>query len=217
MRPSTFFSTLLAATAATVTSAAASSDDDHNLLLVAPIYIQPVSSTGAPTLLAEVQYPSLSSSQDNAPAATAADSQRPEVISYEAPDLPEDIQLVRIGIWDEKVKKWSGSTSVVSVNNFGKGYSPHFVLTLASEDEKQVAGVVVRGVKIDAGHTRDFGPQVVVTRAEQGKQPSLGKNVMLSPEGRKVGEVGEKSFLQKYWWAIAIGAVLMVTGGGDGK
>lgn len=76
----------------------------------------------------------------------------------------------------------------------------------------------MRGVKIDAGHTRDFGPQALVVVTSAGKQPDLNKPVVLSPEGRKVQPEAEKSFLQKYWWAIAIGAVLVMGGGGgDGK
>ncbi|KAK3988147.1 hypothetical protein QBC44DRAFT_293469 [Cladorrhinum sp. PSN332] len=235
MRATTFLSTLLAATAATTVTASPNDDENNHHLLLAPIYIQPIlisssSSNSAPpppTLLAEIQYPSLSSSDPD------SGSTRPEVISYEAPDLsfsdssssPESTQqqqqkLVRIGIYDAQAKKWISSTSVVSASNFGKGYSPHFVLTLDEDKEREerVVGVTVRGVKVDAGHTRDFGPQVVVARIGAGKQPNLGRDVKLSAEGRKVAEEGEKGFLQKYWWAIAIGAVLMLGGGGgDGK
>lgn len=59
-------------------------------------------------------------------------------------------------------------------------------------------GASVKGVKIDAGHTRDFGPQAVVVVQGAGKQPDLNKPVVLSPEGRKVQPEAEKSFLQKY-------------------
>ena len=88
-------------------------------------------------------------------------------------------------------------TSVASAENFGKGYAPHFVVTVDDKGE-EVLGVSVRGVRIDAGHTRDFAPQVVVVPTARGKQPDLNKPVVLSPEGRKVVEEQEKSFLQKY-------------------
>ncbi|KAK4226468.1 hypothetical protein QBC38DRAFT_444607 [Podospora fimiseda] len=234
MRATTLFSTLLAA-AATVT-ASSSSDHDHDNdyghnddsssssnLVLAPIYIQPVThnninNLSPPTLLAEIQYPSSSSSTDDS-------SSRPEIISYSAPEFETDSSLVRVGVWDEKSKKWTSSTSVLAAKNFGKGYSPHFLLTLDNtqqqgnkngDGEEQVIGVVVRGVKIDAGITRDFGPQVIITRVEMGKEVEMGRDVKVDEGGRRV-EVQEKSFLQKYWWALAIAAVLLVGGGGDGK
>jgi hypothetical protein len=85
---------------------------------------------------------------------------------------------------------------VTLAENFGKGYAPHFVVSVDGKGE--VLGVSVRGVKIDAGHTRDFGPQVLVVPTVQGKQPDLNRPVVLSPEGRKVQPEQEKSFLQKY-------------------
>ncbi|KAJ9129919.1 hypothetical protein NKR19_g10131 [Coniochaeta hoffmannii] len=178
----------------------------------ASIYIQPVTSPHSsaepkPALLAEVRYDTSLLSA-------------PEVVTYEAPDLPTDddaaAKLLRLGVYDPSSARWASSTTVASAENFGKGYAPHFVVTVDGEG-REVLGVSVRGVKIDAGHTRDFGPQVVVVPTARGKQPDLNKPVVLSPEGRKVQEEQEKSFLQKYWWVLAIGAVLVMGGGGDGK
>lgn len=152
----------------------------------ASIYVQPVTSSRTepkPALLAEVRYETT----------TPSDS---EVISYEAPDLPADAKLLRIGVYDPSTSRWSSSTSVASVDNFGKGYAPHFVVTVDSQGD--VLGASVRGIKIDAGHTRDFGPQVLVVPTAQGKQPDLNRPVVLSPEGRKVEPEQEKSFLQRY-------------------
>ncbi|OIW27427.1 hypothetical protein CONLIGDRAFT_633791 [Coniochaeta ligniaria NRRL 30616] len=171
----------------------------------ASIYVQPVTSSTTepkPALLAEVRYETTIPSES-------------EVISYEAPDLSADAKLLRIGVYDPSTSRWSSSTSVASVDNFGKGYAPHFVVTVDSQGE--VLGASVRGVKIDAGHTRDFGPQVLVVPTAQGKQPDLNRPVVLSPEGRKVQPEAEKSMLQKYWWVLAIGAVLVMSGGGEGK
>ncbi|KAK3315284.1 hypothetical protein B0H66DRAFT_340214 [Apodospora peruviana] len=196
MRVFTLLSTLLAAAA--VASAETVS-----------IFLQPITTSNnvpPPALLAEVQY--------TAPSPTEPPT-KPEVTSYEAPDIPDDAKLVRIGIYDSAARAWASSTTVVSVDNFGKGYSPHFVLTVSEGGE--LLGVSVRGVRIDAGQTRDFGPQAVVVATGRGKQVDLNKPVVLSPEGKKVQEEGEKSFLQKYWWVIAIGAFLLVSGGGDGK
>lgn len=154
----------------------------------APIYIQPITTPSSqqqpPTLLAEVQYDTLSPS-------TA------EITNYEPPSLPDPTpKLLRIGIYDPSTSRWTSSTTVTSAENFSKGYAPHFVVTVDGKGD--ILGASVRGVKIDAGHTRDFGPQALVVVTSAGKQPDLNKPVVLSPEGRKVQPEAEKTFLQKY-------------------
>lgn len=164
----------------------------------AQIYIQTVGGTSSPVQLAEISYD------------IATPDSGASVTSYEAPELPESASLVRIGLYDSRANKWTGSTSVASVENFGKGYSPHFLLSVdatkyASGDrntqnkpeEVAVLGAGFRGVRIDAGQTRDFGPQARLVVTAMGKQPELNKPVVLSPEGKKV-EKEEKTFLQKF-------------------
>lgn len=154
----------------------------------ANIYIQPLGSSSSPVLLAGLTYDS------SAPDAASSAS----VASYEAPDLPESTELVRVGIYDANQKQWAGSTSVASAENFAKGYSPHFVLSVdGTSGEEVVLGASVRGVRIDAGQTRDFGPQASLLLTSRGKQPDLNKPIVLSPEGKKV-EKEEKTFLQKF-------------------
>lgn len=154
----------------------------------APIYVQPITAPPSqhppPSLLVEVQFNTL------APSTT-------EITNYEPPTLPDPTpKLLRIGIYDPSTSSWTSSTTVTSAENFSKGYAPHFVLTVDGKGE--ILGASVRGVKIDAGHTRDFGPQALVVVTSAGKQPDLNKPVVLSPEGRKVQPEAEKSFLQKY-------------------
>lgn len=173
----------------------------------AKIYIQAVGSASAPVPLAEITY-------DIATPDAAA-----SVTSYEAPELPETATLVRIGLYDSRADKWTGSTSVASAENFAKGYSPHFLLNVdatkssvtGQEDEDvTILGASLRGVRIDAGQTRDFGPQARLVMTARGKQPDLNKPVVLSPEGKKV-EKEEKTFLQKFVWLSLpeIGVVVM--------
>lgn len=178
---------LLAATAATAQ------------IITVPIYIQPVSSSAAPSFLAEVSY---DTAQDPSSAAVA-----PIVSSYEAPEILDDLEgheLLRIGVYDKTKNKWTSSTSVISAENFGKGYAPHFVLSVDESsnpkdgyDNQQILGVAFKGIRIDAGQTRDFGPQAVLVRTSQGKQPELNKPVVLSPEGKQMVPQ-EKTLLQKY-------------------
>lgn len=60
-------------------------------------------------------------------------------------------------------------------------------------------------------------PLVEVTKQREGPLPVLNKPVQLNSEGR-VEQKDEKTFLQKYWWAIAIFLVLqLLTAGGGGE
>lgn len=186
----------------------------------AAIYIQPITSSSAaapppsPALLAEIAY-DLAEATD--PAA--------QVTSFEPPELPESVSLVRVGVYDAAAGAWLSSTSVSGVDNFSKGYSPHFVLTLgppaAGGDDaaaRIVVGAAVKGVKVDAGATRDFGPQAVLVAGERAPQPALNRPVVLSKDGTaRVGEVEEKTFLQKYWWAIGLLVFVAMTGGGGSE
>lgn len=151
------------------------------------VYIQPVDSSPAtpsppPSQLAEVTYDMAALSLSS-------------VVSFEAPEMPETARLVRIGLYDAATKRWTAGTTVAAADNFSKGYSPHLVL--AVDAEGRVVSASCKGVGIDAGHTRDFGPKVVVLPEAKGKQLMLNKPVVLSPEGKKVEPEPEKSFLQK--------------------
>ncbi|KAI0200536.1 hypothetical protein F4808DRAFT_153983 [Astrocystis sublimbata] len=166
------------------------------------IYIQAVTASPAlPVPLAEVQYDIL------VPAEA-------KVITYEAPEIPDDATLVRVGVYDSAAKIWTSSTSVASVDNFAKGFSPALMLSVNRAGAPISAAI--KGVRIDAGQTRDFGPQAVILVSEAGKQPDLNKPIVLSPEGKQVVPE-EKSMLQKYWWVIAIVVLMSVVGGGDDK
>ncbi|KEY70690.1 hypothetical protein S7711_07316 [Stachybotrys chartarum IBT 7711] len=170
-------------------------------LRTANIYIQPIDSTTSPSHLAEVTYDSSSLSSSS-------------VIAYDAPELPESSDLVRIGLYDPKSSQWISGTTVASVENFSKGYSPTIALSIDRTGE--ILSAAIKGVQIDAGQTRDFGPKAVILPTIKGKQPDLNKPIVLSPEGKKVVEE-EKTFLQKYWWMLAIVAFLAISGGGGDK
>ncbi|KAL1894539.1 hypothetical protein Sste5346_005774 [Sporothrix stenoceras] len=194
-------------------------DSDPNDVRAASIYIQPVaaataSKPQAPALLAEIRYDIL-------------DPSTAQVVAYEPPedgaDSQEDANLLyRVGLYDPKTKQWLAGTSVAAASNFAKGYSPHFVLTVAPPSATGAAaaawsylGVSVRGLAIDAGATRDFGPQATVIVASKGATPVLNRPVVLSPEGKKAEPVEEKTFLQKYWWVIGAFVMLALTSGGS--
>jgi len=154
----------------------------------AQIYIQPIpsspSSSSSSTLpppapLAEIAYDTVALSASS-------------IVSYDAPEIPA------------KSRSWISGTTVASAENFAKGYSPNIVVTVdaataaAGGDGGEVVSVSCKGVAIDAGQTRDFGPQVVVIPQARGAQPTLNKPVVLSREGKTVEPEQEKTFLQKY-------------------
>lgn len=145
----------------------------------AQIYIQPTTSTLSPSPLAEITYSLTEAS----------------IIDYSAPEIPSSAATVRVGIYNPHTSQWLSSITVASAENFAKGYSPNLVLSTSAQGD--VLSVMVKGVQIDAGVTRDFGPKALVVVEGRGKQPELNKPVVLSPEGKKVEEV-EKTIFQKY-------------------
>ncbi|GAO17685.1 uncharacterized protein UV8b_01332 [Ustilaginoidea virens] len=166
------------------------------------IFVQPISSSSSsshpPLPLAGIIYDL---------AALASSS----VVSYDAPEIPDSSDLIRVGVYDLKTKSWASGTTVASTENFAKGYSPVIVVNVDSKGD--VLSASIKGVRIDAGHTRDFGPKVVVLTEGQGAQPILNKPVVLA-EGKKAVEEEEKTFLQKYWWMIGIAVFIALSGGG---
>lgn len=146
------------------------------------ISIQPIASSATPiNTLAEIGYN---------PSTLSA-----EILSYEAPELPTDSKLLRIGVYDTATSSWKSSTSVTSVESFSKGYSPTLVISL--DGQGGVIGVACKSAKIDAGQTRDFGPKVMLVKMGRAKQPDLNRPVVLSPEGKLEEPVPEKTMLQK--------------------
>lgn len=196
------------------------------------IHVQPLTAPPVePAPLAEVSYDPL-----------VPDSS--SIVAYEAPEIPESADLVRVGVYDPKSSRWISGATVASAENFSKGYAPTLMLTVDSRGG-DVLSAACKGVRIDAGQTRDFGPRAVVLVEARGKQPELNKPVVLSPEGKKVEEQ-EKTFLQKYaaiqspscanfpwrtcsglriekltcdryWWMLAIAAFVIIGGGGGDK
>jgi hypothetical protein len=151
------------------------------LLDATTIYIEPLSPSSSPSVLAEIRYnPSTLSAS---------------ISSYEQPNLSPDSKLVRIGIYDPAASKWKSSTSLTSAESFSKGYKPTFVVNLDAQGD--VLGVSVSSGKIDAGQTREFAPKVIMKSMGRAKGPELNKPVVLSPEGKVSTPEPEKTLLQK--------------------
>lgn len=153
----------------------------------AHIYVQSLQGRNAkPSPLAEIAY-------DVATPSTA------EVLTYEVPELPDEAATIRVGLYDVRTQTWTSGTTVASVANFDKGFSPNFLVSVDGAGD--VVSVTLKGVGIDAGHTRDFGPKMVLLTETRGTQPALNKPVVLNPEGKRE-EVQEKTLLQKYVFSM---------------
>lgn len=173
------FSRLCAALCATIAVASADSRPEYSS--EATISIQPVGAQSSDIhTLAQVHYN---------PSTLEA-----TISSYEPPSFGTEAELVKLGVYDSKSATWDRATAT-SALNFAKGYAP--VITLALHADGNVAGVSCRSERIDAGHTRDFGPKVVVTKVQSGKAPELNRPIALSREGKVEVEVPEKTILQK--------------------
>jgi len=58
-------------------------------------------------------------------------------------------------------------------------------------------------------------PEVLVVKPWPGATPILNKPVVLMPDGRAPQVEEEKTFLQKYWWVLLAGVVLLFAGPSD--
>ncbi|RYP72275.1 hypothetical protein DL769_004497 [Monosporascus sp. CRB-8-3] len=222
MRPSTAFSGLAALALASVASCAASER-------TATIYVQPISPGSAaapapPMPLATVQYktdpPSSFSPSSKSPAGADAEAEDADaevrILSYEAPELPADARLLRVGVYDPSRGAWASGTTLAGAENLARGYAPTLLLSVEGKGDKAaVTSAALRGVAVDAGHTRDFGPKAALLRPAPGRQVDLDKPVVPRAPGQGEPEP-EKSLLQKYWWLIAVVLLLTMSGGGEG-
>ncbi|PMD13934.1 cyclin-domain-containing protein [Hyaloscypha hepaticicola] len=163
------------------------------------VYIQSVGSSATPVIpLAEIKYN---------PSTLSA-----ELASFDFPELDREAKLLRVGVYDVSTSSWKSSTSTTSAESFGKGYSPTLVLSLDAQGG--VIGISLKSAKIDAGQTRDFGPKVKVLKTAKAPTPALNRAVVLSPEGKLEEPIVEKTMLQKYWWVILAGVILLMSAGG---
>ncbi|KAK0662295.1 hypothetical protein DIS24_g2005 [Lasiodiplodia hormozganensis] len=157
----------------------------------------------APQHLAQISY--------NAANASAA------VVSWKAPSISiTDNALLRIGL---QKPDWTGIlTSAAAL-------SPEYKKTLILHADAQGA---IYGIGFGAepratseaekknGAVEDEDVvEVKVEKVQAGPAPFLNKPVVLDEKGKLAGqEEPEKTFLQKYWWAIALFVVLQLFAGG---
>ncbi|CAO2647740.1 Nn.00g086620.m01.CDS01 [Neocucurbitaria sp. VM-36] len=120
--------------------------------------------------------------------------------------------LLRVGLSDPKTGSWRGI--VTSAANFADQYHKKFVIHVDERGEPFHVGFGTSAK--DSGDSNEV--EVEIVKRAAGPKPVLNKPIVLNAEGKLETKEPEKSFLQKYWWAIALFLVVqLVAGGGDGK
>lgn len=117
--------------------------------------------------------------------------------------------LLRIGLSDPKTESWRGV--VASAASFAEQYKKKFVIHV---DDRGVPYHVGFGTS-----SRGKGPEVEieVVKRSIGPQPALNKPIVLNDQGKLDTAEPEKSFIQKYWWAIALFILIQLVAGGGEK
>ncbi|KAB8339151.1 hypothetical protein FH972_022087 [Carpinus fangiana] len=180
----------------TLTSAASSSKS-------ITIYSWPLSAS-KPGQLAQVSY-------DSTALTSTISKYTPPTGSY----TPEE--RIRVGFYDPQDGKWAGVvTSAASfdptlqqklsiqVDDQGEMYHISFGAVQKTKATEQVAKGSGKNGSAKREAKATTKPLIVeLVKADSAPRPVLNKPVVLDPTGKVAGKVEEKSFLQKYWWAIA--------------
>jgi len=100
---------------------------------------------------------------------------------------------------------------VTSAASFADEYKKKFILHVDERGEVYHIGFRTAGRSTGS----DSEVEIEVSQRAKGPQPSLNKPIVLNAEGKLEGKEPEKTFLQKYWWAILLFlAVQLLAGGG---
>jgi len=170
---------------------------------------------------------------------SADDSTTASLFKYSPPSLGATDDVVRIGILHPKTKQWTGTAvsrdvfatdvdrtiqlhvdeatgAVWSVSLFAeKVPAPG---TTKEEKEKTKKDKKAK-IKKSKEPPRAGKTTVEVVQVNVAPEPVLNKPVVLNLDGKVTeAETDNRSFLQKYWWAIALFLLVNVlAGGGDDK
>ncbi|KAF7502376.1 hypothetical protein GJ744_005968 [Endocarpon pusillum] len=114
-----------------------------------------------------------------------------------------------------------GSTTVTSLSTFSPTYTQTLTLHLRDDDLVFAASISAEPLVLSPPTPQDpkTSLKVVVVRPQPAPTPKLNvrKPVVVDADGKEVPQEPEveKTLFQKYWWALALVAVLALAGGGD--
>ncbi|KAH9840359.1 hypothetical protein Tdes44962_MAKER07954 [Teratosphaeria destructans] len=156
----------------------------------------------------------LSSPKSSTLAKITFNSTAATVKSVSNPSIPPHDNVVRVGFYHPS-GSWSGIAT--SASNFQNGKDKTLQLHVNSDGELYHVGFKASnyGTSSKSSNKKE-GLSVEVVKVRPGPTPRLNKPVVLSPDGKAPETEPEKTFFQKYWWAIA-GFLLLQVVLGAGK
>ncbi|EOA82886.1 hypothetical protein ACJQWK_04463 [Exserohilum turcicum] len=166
------------------------------------LYVSPVPASAdtaavtSPVPLAQIEYD--------------ADQSVGTLVSYTPPagSYSPD-RLLRVGLADAKSSSWHGI--VTSAASFSEQYHKKFVIHVDDKGEPFHVGLST------AAKGSGSEVEIEVLRKNTGPKPVLNKPIVLNAEGKVGSDEPEKTFLQKYWWAIALFMLVQLAAGGGEK
>ncbi|EPS38442.1 hypothetical protein H072_7797 [Dactylellina haptotyla CBS 200.50] len=115
----------------------------------------------------------------------------------------------RVGVL--KGGKWIGTVrdSKVLQSNVAS------TITLHVDEAGEIFHIEFDAVEIAKGEEKPEA-EIIIIRPFPGAQPVLNKPVVLMPDGKMAApKEEEKTFLQKYWWVLVAGALLLAAAPGE--
>lgn len=166
------------------------------------LYVAPVPASGdtaaiaSPVPLAQIDYD--------------ADQPVGTLVSYTPPTGSYSTdRLLRVGLTDPKSSSLHGV--VTSAASFSEQYHKKIVIYVDDKGEPFHVGFSTSA----KGSGKEV--EVEIQKKNTGPKPVLNKPIVLNAEGKLGGEEPEKTFLQKYWWAIALFLIVQLAAGGGEK
>ncbi|KAK6518422.1 hypothetical protein TWF506_005578 [Arthrobotrys conoides] len=123
---------------------------------------------------------------------------------------PNTDEAYRVGF--PKGGKWTGG--VRSGKILQSNYA--VTLTLHVDEQGEIFHAEYDAVELARGAEQPEA-EINIIRPYEGAKPALNRPVVLMPDGRLPQKEEEKTFLQKYWWLLAAGMVLLAAAPGEGK
>lgn len=139
----------------------------------------------------------LSASKSQSLAKLSYNSDKATVLSYKAPALPANEDIIRIGFHHPATGSWSGIAT--SAANFADGKDKKLQLLLNEQGEVYHVGFKTSDWPTSSkGGSKKDDLSVEVVPMKAGSTIHLNKPILLNAEGKLDGQAEEKTFLQKY-------------------
>ncbi|KAK6427365.1 hypothetical protein LTR95_016005 [Oleoguttula sp. CCFEE 5521] len=157
----------------------------------------------------------LSAAKPQALTKIAYNSTTATVKTYKTPLVPTDEQIVRIGFFHpDSSTTWNGVAT--SASNLAEGKDKTLQILLNTDGVVYHVGfAAVDPVSPTRGSGKSDGLSVEVVPMRAGPVVHMNRPVVLDAEGKLADKEPEKTFLQKYWWAIGIFLVLQLVMAGS--